>query len=509
MSLESLRNIRTLEVVALTAVAVMVLSLHVLAVNNYGIFRDELYYLACGRRLAWGYVDHPPLVAVMARATSVFGDSLLAIRALPILLAGVLVFITGAIARRLGGGVFAQVLAAALVSLGPHFLFVFHILSMNSAEVALWALAAWLLLAALQSRARWAWLAFGLTAGVGLLTKHSMGVFGLGVFVGLAATQARDVLRSPWPWIAGAIAAVMLAPHVAWQMSHGWPTAEFVRNAQEFKIAEQSIGSFLLEVVLLVGPFTLPLWLAGWWWLIRGHLGVEGRVLGWCAAVVTLMFLLQQSKPYYVTPVWPVLIAAGAVALEEATLTRRTLRYAATVVLTAGALIGAPLALPILPIDTYVTYSRALGLTPTSQERQQLGVLPQHFADMHGWEALARTVSDVYQALPDEERASARVFAQNYGEAGAIEYFAGRYPLPRVISPHNSYWYWGPGPDGGTLIVIGGDRADMERAFERVEQAGETACRYCMPYENGNPIWIGRGWKIPLRQVWDDERRFI
>lgn len=493
----------------LAGVAALVVALHLLAVNEYGVFRDELYYLACGRHLAWGYVDHPPVVAVMARAAGVFGDSLLAIRIIPIALSGVLVFLAGAMARRLGGGGFAQGLAAVLVSLAPHFLFVFHILSMNSAEVTLWALGAWLLLVALQSERRWAWLALGVTAGIGLLTKHSMAVFGIGVLAGLVATGARAVLRTPWPWIAAGIAAAIFAPHVIWQAAHGWPTVEFIENAQRFKITEQSPVSFVREVVLMMGPLALPVWLAGWWGLAGGRFGREGRVLGVCALVVMVVFLAQQSKPYYVTPVWPVLFAAGAVTFERVTQARRGVRFAGAAVLAAGGAIVAPLALPVLPVGTYLAYSRWLGLTPASQERQTPGLLPQHFADMHGWDGLAREVSRVYGSLPEHERATARVFAQNYGEAGAIEYFASRYPLPAAISPHNSYWYWGPGPDGGTLIVIGGDREDMERTFEQVELAGRTNCRYCMPYEHGNPIWVGRGWKIPLSRVWPAERRFI
>jgi hypothetical protein len=445
----------------------------------------------------------------MARLSSMAGDSLLAIRSLPIGLAAVLVFVVGALTRRLGGGTWAQVLAAALASLAPHFLFVFHILSMNSAEVTLWALAAWLLLFALQSGSRWAWVALGLTAGIGLLTKHSMAVFGLAVSVGLLVTSARRLLRGPWPWVAAFAAFVLFIPHIAWQAAHGWPTAEFVENAQRYKIAEQSPVSFAREVVLMMGPMALPVWLAGWSGLLRGRFGRDGRVLGVCAVVVTLVFVVQQSKPYYVTPVWPVLFAAGAVTFERLMQHRRSVRLAASAILLAGGSALVPFTLPVLPVETYVAYSRWLGVTPASQERLTPGVLPQHFADMHGWEDLAREVSRVYRSLPAEERAEARVFAQNYGEAGAIEYFASRLPLPPVISPHNNYWYWGPGPEGGTLIVIGGDRRDLDRAFMHVERAGETSCRFCMPYEHGNPIWIGRGWKMPLTVLWRAERRFI
>ena len=201
----------------LAPVAAAAIGLHLFVVNNYGIFRDELYYLACGRHLAWGYVDHPPVVALMARVGMWLGESLPAIRILPIALSGALVFLVGAIARRLGGGWFAQALAAVLVSLAPHFLFVFHILSMNSAEVVLWALGAWLVLVAVQTGRAWPWLAFGATAGVGLLTKHSMAVFGLGVFAGLLATPARRLLKDAVAlgrWCRGGV-AVRAAPLVA------------------------------------------------------------------------------------------------------------------------------------------------------------------------------------------------------------------------------------------------------------------------------------------------------
>ena len=381
----------------LAPIALAVMALHLVLVGQYGIFRDEFYYLACGRHLAWGYVNHPPVVALMGRIAEWLGGSILAVRILPILLSGALVFLVGAIAGRLGGGRFAQGLAAALVSLSPHFLFVFHILSMNSAEVVLWALGVWLVLMAVQTERAWPWLAFGVTAGVGLLTKHSMAVFGLGILAGLLVTPARRALLTPWPWIGGVIAGAMFAPHLWWQHAHGWPTAEFVRNAQEFKITEQSIGSFLAQLALMMSPVALPIWLAGLWWLVAGRAAAAGRLVAVCAIVVVLVFIVQRSKPYYATAVMPALIAAGAVALERATREHRGWRRAAAAVLVAGALPIVPMGLPLLPVPTYVSYTSALGLAASNQERQELGVLPQHFADMHGWEDLASTISRVYK----------------------------------------------------------------------------------------------------------------
>ena len=203
-------------------------------------------------------------------------------------------------------------------------------------------------------------------------------------------------------------------------------------------------------------------------------------------------------------------MAAGAVMLERLTRTRPGVRAGVAALVFASAAVLAPLGLPVLPRDTFLAYTRALGIAPSSGERHELAELPQHYADMHGWEDLARTISGVYLSLPEAERPTARVFARNYGQAGALEYFSSRYPLPRVISPHNSYWFWGPGPDdGGTVIVIGGEVADLQRVFEVVEEVARTRCEFCMPYERNRPVFVGGGWKVSLQAIWPAQKRFI
>jgi len=480
-------------------------------IANYGIFRDEFYYLACGRRLAWGYVDHPPLVALLARAgTGLLGDSLLGIRWLAVVCGVLTILATGLIVRRLGGGRLAQLVAALSVALAPHYLFMFRILSMNAPEILLWTLGGLAVLVAVQDDSPAAWVVFGVVCGLGLLNKHSMLIFGFGIAVGLLATPARRHLRTPWPWAAAGIAALMFAPHLWWQVQHGWPTLEFIRNAQTEKIAAIGPPAFLVEQVKMMNPATLPVWVTGLAGCLAARRRTERRILGVAFLVVLGVFLLQKSKPYYLTPVYPLLFAPGAVAIEQWAARRRWVRWATpAAIATVGALI-APLAWPVLPVERFLSYSRALGIAPASQERHEMGALPQHYADMFGWEDLARTVSRVYMSLPPEERQTARVFATNYGQAGALEYYAARYPLPRVVSPHNSYWLWGPGPDdGGTIIIIGGRREDHVHALERVEEVARTACGLCMPYENNRPVYVGRGWKVSLEGIWPREKRFI
>jgi hypothetical protein len=499
---------------ALGSIAGLLVLAHLLTLERYGVFRDELYYVACGERLAWGYVDHPPFVALLARASRIlFGESVGALRIVPIFLAGALVLLTGAIVRRLGGGVFAQVVAALCVAGAPHYLFVSHILSMNSPELLLWTAAAWLVTVAIlrPGPAPGPWLAFGAVAGVGLLNKHGMLLMGLGVFVGLVLTPARRHLATPWPWLAGLLAAALFAPHVLWQVQNGWPMREFVANAQEHKIAAYSPVGFLGAQALLVGPLALAVAGAGVFFFAARPEARPFRLFAWCAAVVVGILLVQRAKPYYLTPIYPVLFAGGAVLLERLTANARRLRGAVIALLAALAGLMAPFALPVLSVPDYLAYAAALGVTPaaSAQERHRLADLPQHFADMFGWEDMARAVSAVYDTLSPEEKASARVFGQNYGEAGAMEFFRRSMPLPPAVSSHNNYWLWGPGPDGGVLIVIGGDRDDLDRVFASVTEAGRTHCDHCMPYENDLPIYVGRGWKTSLRELWPQLKRFI
>ncbi|MDP2955238.1 MAG: hypothetical protein Q8N53_02350, partial [Longimicrobiales bacterium] len=182
---------------------------------------------------------------------------------------------------------------------------------------------------------------------------------------------------------------------------------------------------------------------------------------------------------------------------------RPRLRVPALAVLTLGGLAIAPLAKPLLPVESYVAYSRALGEEPGSSERHELGRLPQHFADMHGWRELAETVNRVYRELPPEDQARACVFGQNYGQAGAIDYFRPELALPPAISGHNSYFLWGPGPcTGEVLIVLDDDRATLEALFDEVRFGATFRCQDCMPYENGNDLWVARRPKVELTALW-------
>lgn len=513
------------ELAALVAVPAAKLLLHLATLGGYGVFRDELYYLASTDRLAWGFVDHPPLsIALLALVTGLLGESLPAVRLVPALAGAAAVLVVGLTARRLGAGVFGQAVAMVAMLAAPLYLALHHIYSMNALDVLVWALAAYLLLGVLERPTPGRWAVLGLLLGLGLQTKISVLWLGAGLAVGLLATRrGRRLLATPGPWLAGALALVLFLPYVLWNAAHGWPTLEFMANAAAFKMVARSPAAYLADLALSMNPLTLPVWAGGLALLLAGGLERERRgevrVLGWAAATVLLILLLTGSaKVSYAAAPLTWLFAAGGPAVEAAL--RRLLegspraapaaRGAVLLLLLASGAALAPLALPVLPVEGFLAWSRALGLAPSAEERHEVGALPQFFADMHGWEELVAEVERVVAALPAEDRERAVVFGQNYGEAGAVDVLGRSRGLPPAISGHNSYWLWGPPPGAGAevVVVLGDDREDLEALFHRVERAGTVECDYCMPYEDDLPVWVARDLRGDLRELWPAVRSF-
>lgn len=492
------------------ALAAAKLVLHLVFIRGYGIFRDELYYLDCARHLDWGYADQPPVIAVVAWLTSLFGDSLVIIR-LPAALAGAaLVLLAGALARELGGGPFAQGMAALGVLAAPGYLLFHHILTMNAFEPLFWTSAAWVAARYLTSRDPRLWLAFGGIAGLGFLNKHSMMFLVGGLVAGLLLSGEGRVLREKWFWAGVILGAAIVLPHVAWQIRHGFPQAEILRVTRAARDVRLSPLPFLLAQAQTMNPASVPLWLSGVWFFLTRR-GRRFRPLGWAYLAVLLAFLGLHAKFYYLWPAYPILFAGGGTFLEGvlAAPRRRWLRpvLAGAMVLAGAAL--APLLFPVLPVESYLRYARALGVEEIRTERQRRGALPQHFADMHGWEAMARAVARVYRELSPEDRGKAVVFGQDFGQAGAINYFGPALGLPRAISGHNSYYLWGPGEaTTDVVIVIGDEREVLEEIFEDVQEAGVTDHPYARPDEVGLTIWICRKPRLTMETLWPRIRSY-
>lgn len=485
-------------------------------VGSYGYFIDELYYLACAARPAWGYVDHPPLsILILAVSRRLLGTSLPALRVLPALAGAATVVLAGALARRLGARAFGQGLAALATILAPIPLIMFGVYSMNSFEMLLWTGMFYVLVVLLETdEPRW-WLLFGVLAGLGLLNKHTTVLLGAGVGLGVLLTPVRRHLATPWPWVGAGIAAVVLLPNLWWQYVYGWPSLEFYRNADLYKNVPTPPLEALTQQILFYNPGAFPVWLAGLIFLLRSPRGRPYRAIGWaCAGLLIMMILSNKSRPDRIAAIYPMLFAAGAVWIEMIARDRRLgwLEPTSVVMVVAAGLVFLPLAVPLLPPDVAASYAVATGVVPQIERGEgKVSELPQWLADRFGWEEFVTDVEAAAQRLTPEQRRAAVIVVPSYGHAGALE-LLGDPDLPPVLSPQNTYYLWGVELLGSRIfeggIAVGSDPDELESLYTQVESVGVHRCTYCMPWRSELPMYRVWAPRVPLAEVWPQLKHF-
>ncbi len=486
------------------------LLLHLVVLGRYGIGWDELYYVACADHLDWGYVDHPPLIAAIVAATrSVLGDSLPALR-FPALLAGLAsALVTGLLARELGAGRFGQLLACLCVALAPACAANHHILSMNPFDHLFWTLALLLAARILGRDDRRLWPVFGLVVGLGLLNKYSIGFLCAAFGLGLLLTPARRHLLDRRFWLGAAIALVIVLPHVLWQARHGWPTLEFMRNVSTQKNLPLSMLEFSRASVHMMNALTVPIWAAGLGFLLLSHRARPYRALAFVYPVLLVVFQASHGKPYYLTPAYFVLFAAGAMAWEQVAGGRRWAKAAVASLVIVPFLITSPLLIPLLHEEALIRYQAWLGLQPKAEERGHAPTRLQiYFAAMHGFEDRVRAVARAYLSVPEGERGKVAIYGEGYGNAAAVDYFGRRYGLPKAIGGHNSYWLWGPrGYTGEIVITIGSAQRDLESLFEEVRLVQVVDSPYAQ--DRDVAVHLCRRMRVPMSVLWPRVRVYI
>jgi 4-amino-4-deoxy-L-arabinose transferase-like glycosyltransferase len=502
--MNSRRNTAALIVPEVMALVKLVLHLPVL--NRYGFHHDELYFVACGDHLSFGYVDHAPLVPWIARvATTLFGDSLVGLRIFATLAGALTIFLIGMLASRMGGGRFAQTLACLAWLVAPVSLRTGNMLAIPSFEPLFWVACAWVLvrIADEDNPRLWPWL--GLIAGGGLLNKHSMLFFGFGLAVGMLATPLRRHLRTPWPWMGGGVALLLFLPNIVWQVQNGWPTASFLRNLNETVMAGVSKIQFVAGQLLYLNPFAAFVWIWGLVFLLS-RAGKPYRVLGMIWLSVFLLLLATDSKIYYLSPAYPSIIAAGGVAIERwsaAVRQRERLKPVFVALLLVGGILFAPLSLPYLSIQN----------TDRFVERVTFGTMGNVYeltGDLHGmfgWPERVETVAEVWAQVPPAGRPRTLLFAAGYGNAGAIDLLGRRHGLPRAVSLHNSYWMWGL-PEGpiDTVIAVGFPAETLERIWKEVQVVRSVELQNVDPSDTPFHVAICRKPRIPLNDLWARNR---
>jgi len=512
---ERTRQARSGEWALLGGLSFAVFVAHILVSGRYGYFVDELYYIACSKHLAWGYVDQPPLVAVITWLERVtLGDSLPALHFLPAVAAGLRVLLTGLIARELGARRFGVVLACVCVMAAPMYLGLDSLLTMNVFESLFWMGAALIALRIFNGANQKWWLLFGVICGVGLLNKHSMLFFGFGLFVGLLLTKQRRQFSSLWIWAGGVAALLIFLPNLVWELNRHFPTIELLRNVQASgRNEEMGPLKFLVIQAVIFNPLAAPVWIAGLVELLRDREERGWRALGITYVVIMLCMLTMHGRMYYPAPAYAMLFAGGGVAFERwlaVIRSGRWLRPAYVAIVAITGILIAPFAyFPMLTVDQYIGYAKFLRVEPPRLETHRMGPLPQIYADQFGWKEMAQVVADVYHKLPAEEQKSCAIFGQNYGQAGAIDFFGAKMGLPAAISGHQNYFYWGPRGYTGECMVVMDDRPErLHELFESVELAGRVEHPLSMPYQHFD-VYVCRRAKFgTLEAVWPKIKRW-
>jgi 4-amino-4-deoxy-L-arabinose transferase-like glycosyltransferase len=465
--------------------------------GRYGFHRDELYFRVLGQHPAWGYVDQPPLTPLLVRtATALFGDSLWSLRLPAILLVPATLPLVALLARELGGGRGAQLLAA-LGACGTYVLVAGHLVLTSSLDIPATALVLLLVIRALRrDEPRW-WLWAGLATGLSLYNKELLPLLFAGLAAGLLIAGPRRVLRSPWPWAGVAIALLVGLPNLVYQATHGFPQLDMARALSDHKGADNR-ASFLPLQLLLFGLPVVPVWVAGWVGLFRQPAWRRLRAFAWAYPLVGLFVLVTGSGPYYPFGLMLPLLAAGAVATVRWVAGRRWRWALASTAVGLSVALGVVLALPLVPAGS-------LRGTPIPQ-------ILQPVRDQLGWPTYVRQVADVYDRLPPADRAHAVILAGNYGEYGALTFYGPDHALPSVYSGQNELRRYGPPPASATVVVaVGFDDPDgaLRPSFATCQSAGALDSGLGIDSEEqGRVIWLCREPVAPWSQLWERFQHF-
>lgn len=482
---------------------------------NYGFWRDELYYIALSKHLAWGYVDVPPLLPfVIAIVRYLFGESFFTMHLIPAFCSAIVLILTREIVRKFGGKLFAQTIALLCLTMGG-FIFYGSKLTYDCLDYLFWTVCLYYLVLLLTTNNKRYWLYLGIFVGLGLMSKFGMCWLIFGVVLAMLFTKERRYFVTWQFWVGGIIALVIISPYLIWIVKTNFLTFEYFANYTKSTIVLNWL-TFFIDQIKTTNPLSLPIWVTGFYYFLINHEGKKFRLFALVYIFIAVVIIIQQAKFYTILPFFPVLFAGGAVLAEKLVKKFRSLYYLVFIdiglVIIFG-LIMLPVERPIFPIDFTIKYLNYIGLfkpnSEMSTEKYTVGILPQIHADSFGWQEMTKQVAKVYYTLPKKKRAQTAIVTRNYGEASCIYFYSAKYNLPMPISQHLQYYVWGyrNAKTSGTFIIIGYPNiTDLQKTCKAVKQVGQTYNRYAVPYEN-NPIFLCRGLKKPIQQVWQEGKK--
>jgi hypothetical protein len=462
---------------------------------QYGIFRDEFYYLAMSSHLDFGYVDVPPLAPLLlALMRFVFVDSSFTLHLLPAICGAAFLYVSYKLVKTLGGNKYSRILVMSIVLFAPYFTAIDSVYTYDTFNKFFWLLCSYWMVRLLQTEDSRYWLLVGITVGLGLLFKITIISLIFSWFVGLLLTPKRRLLLKKEMFFGVFLTLLLVSPYLLWQIQHQFITFEYMGNYSN-KITEFSFLTYIAEQNINLNPIVLPLWAGGLYYFLFGRQYRLYQSAGLTYISLLMFSFFMKGKADFIMPYYVVLLAGGCIWFEGI-LKKECYHYVRPVFLSLVLFSGIcllPMARPILPVDTFIRYYGEAS-TKDNGERKVLAHLPQFYADRFGWEEMADKVAHIYYALPASKQQKVCVLTRNYGEAGAVNYYEEKQHLPlRAVSGHNQYYIWGPGNyDGEIVIAIGFTEEDLQKLYRQVEEVETLNNSYMMPYELAHGIYLCR-----------------
>ena len=492
-------------------VGLLALCLHAAFAGRYDVFRDELYFIVCGRHPAFGYADQPPIVPVLAAGFYSLGHSVWLLRLPATLAAGALAWLAVRFARLLGGDGFAAAGAGIAVTVAPMLMGIAATLNTTVFDPLAWTLIAYLLVRGVKDQDRTALLWCGVVAGVNFEIKYALVFWFVSLVIGLVATPERKVFKDKTLWLGMGLAAIIAVPSLIWQALHGLPFLELAAAARG-KNTDTPPLDFVLNQVLVMNPLLAPLWISGIVapFVVAQLKAVRFLSIAFLASLV--LVLLTHGKDYYIAATYPVMFIVGAVAVAHWVKGMRG-RVAVAgwgAVAVAFTVLISPMALPVLSIDGLKTYMLHFPLKPQQQEKSFKGtLLPQIFADQVGWHDFTDQIGAAWAKIPADERGRTSIKVENYGEAASLDVYGKAYGLPPALSGHNQYYLWGPrGQHPVNLLVVQNHPERLAPYCEEAVILGTTNSPNAMAYENGKTIAWCKGLKVDIAKLWPELKNF-
>jgi hypothetical protein len=489
--------------------AILNVALHLYFSKNLEYHRDELLYFSLGMHPAFGYATVPPVIGWIAwLMQSLFGSSVFAVRLFPALMSGVMVILISAIAKELGGSVYARILAAVGIMVSVFGLRTFFLFMPVHIDMMFWTLLFYLIIRYINTSSDKYLVLIGITAGLALLNKYLIGLLLLIVLIIVPFTRYRIIFKNKKLFL-GLLAGILIfLPNLIWQIINGLPVINHLGELAKTQLVNVNKTSFLVDQVASPGAASI-LTIAGIIYLFINKEARKYRFLGLVVISVIVTLILLQGKSYYTQGVFPFLIAAGAVSWGKILKTKlsRLLMVFFILIITWPII---PIGIPVYKKEKLVEYFNYLktkyGMDFMCRfEDNSIHSLPQDYADMIGWEELTAIAAKAWDKIPDKK--SAFIYGENYGQAGAITIIGKKYHLPEAVCFSESFMYWIPQrfvPDIKSMVYINDEPGeDVRQLFGKITKVGSisdpdarefgTAVYLCEdPVSSFNEFWTAR-----------------